>query len=46
MVTWLVEGQIKTKEETVAGIDKMPDAMVRMWNGDNLGKLVVQVAEG
>lgn len=45
MVTWLAEGKIKTKEETVVGIDKMPDAMVRMWTGDKLGKLVVQVAE-
>lgn len=46
MVTWLVSGKIKTKEEVVVGIESMPSAMARMWTGDKLGKLVVQVAEG
>lgn len=45
MVKWLVSGKIKTKEEVVVGIDGMPSAMARMWTGDKLGKLVVQVAE-
>lgn len=45
MVTWLVSGKIKTKEEVVVGIDSMPSAMARMWTGDKLGKMVIQVAE-
>lgn len=45
MVTWLVQGKVKTKEETVMGIDNMPDAMVRRWNGDKFGKLIIQVVE-
>ncbi|KAF3768155.1 NAD(P)-binding protein [Cryphonectria parasitica EP155] len=43
MVTWILQGAIKTKEEVVVGIDNMPDAMVRMWTGDKFGKMVVQV---
>ncbi|KAI9705214.1 MAG: hypothetical protein M1820_005361 [Bogoriella megaspora] len=45
MVTWIAEGKIKTKEEVVTGIDKSPEAMVKMWSGDKFGKMVVKVDE-
>lgn len=43
MVTWLVQGKVKTKEEVVKGIESAPEAMVRMWTGDKFGKLVIEV---
>lgn len=45
MVTWIAEGKIKTREEVVEGIDKAPEAMFRMFNGDKFGKLVVKIDE-
>ena len=45
MITWLKEGKIKTREEVVAGIDKAPDALVRMWKGEKFGKMVIKVDE-
>jgi len=45
MVTWIAEGKIKTKEEVVTGIDKSPEALIRMWRGDKFGKMVVKVDE-
>lgn len=43
MVTWIAQGKIKTREEVVEGIDNAPEALVRMWNGDKFGKMVVKV---
>ncbi|KAJ6447281.1 NAD(P)-binding Rossmann-fold containing protein [Purpureocillium lavendulum] len=43
MVTWIASGKIKTKEDVVVGIDNAPEAMVRMWNGDKFGKMVLKV---
>lgn len=43
MVRWLVEGKLKTKEEVVQGIENAPEAYVKMWKGDKLGKLVLQM---
>lgn len=45
MVTWLAQGKIKTKEEVVTGIDKAPEALVRMWKGEKFGKMVIKVDE-
>ncbi|ROV96782.1 hypothetical protein VMCG_07862 [Cytospora schulzeri] len=39
------KGKIKTKEEVVVGIDNAPEALVRMWNGDRFGKMVIQIDE-
>jgi len=43
MVTWLASGKIKTKEEVMVGIDNAPEAMIRMWNGDKFGKMVLKI---
>lgn len=45
MITWIAEGKIKTREEVVVGLDSAPEAMVRMFNGDKFGKLVLKVDE-
>ncbi|OAQ73880.2 NAD(P)-binding Rossmann-fold containing protein [Pochonia chlamydosporia 170] len=43
MVTWIAQGKIKTREEVVEGIAGAPEAMVRMFNGDKFGKIVIKV---
>lgn len=45
MITWISQGKIKTREEVVIGIDKAPEAMLKMWKGDKFGKMVVKVDE-
>ncbi|ROT74916.1 protaglandin reductase 1 [Penaeus vannamei] len=38
---WIVEGKLKYKETTVKGFDKMPEAFIGLFRGDNTGKAIV-----
>ncbi|MEL6636620.1 MAG: NADP-dependent oxidoreductase [Bacteroidota bacterium] len=40
---WLAQGQIKSRETIVEGIETFPDTFLRLFNGDKLGKLVLKV---
>ena len=42
---YLKDGRIKSKEDIVTGIDTFPEALLKLFNGENFGKLVLQVAE-
>jgi len=42
---WMAEGKLKTKEFIVDGIENFPSALMRLFNGDKLGKLVLKVGE-
>ncbi len=39
---WIHEGKLKVKETTVEGFDKMPEALIGLFTGDNIGKMVVK----
>ena len=45
MGAWMAEGKLKSKEFIVDGIENFPDALLRLFNGDKLGKLVLKVGE-
>jgi NADPH-dependent curcumin reductase CurA len=40
---WLAEGKLRYRETIVPGIEQFPDAFARLFSGDKLGKLVLQV---
>ncbi len=40
---WLADGSLIRREEIVEGLEHAPDALVRLFRGDHLGKLVVRV---
>lgn len=44
MATWLREGKLKAREDIVEGIEKFPDALIKLFNGENFGKLVLKVS--
>lgn len=44
LAAWLAEGKIKHREHVLQGLDRAPEALVRLFAGDHVGKLVVQVA--
>ncbi|MDC8760125.1 NADP-dependent oxidoreductase [Janthinobacterium fluminis] len=44
MGQWLKEGKMKSKVDIVQGIDNFPAALSMLFEGKNLGKLVLQVA--
>lgn len=45
MAKWIGEGKLKTREEIVEGIDTFPDALLKLFRGENTGKLVLKVAD-
>jgi NADPH-dependent curcumin reductase CurA len=42
---YLKEGRLKSKEDTVAGLQNFPEALLKLFSGENFGKLVLQVAD-
>jgi len=45
MAGWLVEGKLKSREDVVQGLETFPEALLKLFRGENTGKLVLQVAE-
>ena len=42
LAEWLAEGKLRTREHVLDGLDRAPEALVRLFTGDHLGKLVVR----
>jgi NADPH-dependent curcumin reductase len=40
---WLRDGRLRFRETVVDGLERMPDAVLGLYRGDNLGKMVVRV---
>jgi NADPH-dependent curcumin reductase CurA len=45
MAGWMAAGQLKTKEDIVEGLETFPDTLLKLFKGENLGKLVIKVAD-
>jgi NADPH-dependent curcumin reductase len=44
MAAYLKDGRMKSKEDVVVGIGTFPETLLKLFNGENFGKLVLQVA--
>ncbi len=45
MAGYLKDGRMKSREDVVFGLDTFPEALLKLFNGENFGKLVLQVAD-
>jgi NADPH-dependent curcumin reductase len=45
MAAYLTDGRMKGREDVVVGIDTFPETLLKLFRGENFGKLVLQVAE-
>ena len=45
MTGYLKEGKMKSKEDVVQGLENFPETLLKLFNGENFGKLVLQVAK-
>jgi len=43
LVNWVVDGQLKYTQTTYHGFDQLPEAFIALFEGKNLGKLIVEV---
>ena len=44
MASYLKSGRMKSKEDIVVGLENFPEALNKLFTGENFGKLVLQVA--
>jgi len=42
---YLREGRMHSREDLVEGLDNFPEALLKLFNGENFGKLVLKVAD-
>jgi NADPH-dependent curcumin reductase CurA len=42
---WLKEGNFKSREDVVDGLEKFPETLLMLFEGKNFGKLVLKVAD-
>ncbi len=43
MAGWLATGQLKTREDIATGLETFPETLLRLFKGENVGKLVLRV---
>jgi NADPH-dependent curcumin reductase CurA len=43
MATWMAAGKLKSREDIVDGLSSFPDAFLRLFKGQNFGKLILRV---
>jgi hypothetical protein len=41
----MAAGRLKTREDIVEGLETFPDTLLRLFKGENIGKLVLKVAD-
>nr|CBA33668.1 Putative NADP-dependent oxidoreductase yfmJ [Curvibacter putative symbiont of Hydra magnipapillata] len=46
MAGYLKDGRMKSKEDVVVGLQTFPETLLKLFNGENFGKLVLEVARG
>ncbi|MFZ1008133.1 MAG: hypothetical protein WAN65_14935, partial [Candidatus Sulfotelmatobacter sp.] len=45
MAGWRAAGKLKSREDIVEGFDKFPEALLMLFKGENVGKLMIKVAD-
>ncbi len=42
---WIAAGKLKSREDIVEGLENFPETLLKLFNGENFGKLVLKVAD-
>jgi NADPH-dependent curcumin reductase CurA len=42
---WIAEGKLKAREDVVDGLETFPETLLKLYRGENFGKLVIKVAD-
>jgi NADPH-dependent curcumin reductase CurA len=45
MAGWLLAGKLKSREDIVPGLETFPDTLLKLFSGENNGKLILKVAD-
>ena len=44
MAGWMAQGKLKTREDIGDGFESFPETLLRLFKGENTGKLLIRVA--
>jgi NADPH-dependent curcumin reductase CurA len=42
---WVAEGKLKAREDVVEGLETFPETLLKLFSGENFGKLVLKVSD-
>jgi hypothetical protein len=42
---WMAQGRLKSREDIVEGLETFPETLLKLFKGENIGKLVLKVAD-
>lgn len=42
---WIAQGKLKSREDIVEGLETFPEAFLKLFKGENFGKLILKVAD-
>jgi hypothetical protein len=45
MATWMAAGKLKSREDIVEGLETFPETLLKLFKGENTGKLILKVAD-
>ncbi len=45
MAGWLAAGKLVSREDIAEGLEHFPETLLRLFEGENTGKLVLEVAD-
>jgi NADPH-dependent curcumin reductase CurA len=45
MADWMAAGKLKSREDIVEGFETFPETLLKLFKGENTGKLVLKVAD-
>jgi NADPH-dependent curcumin reductase CurA len=45
MAGWMAAGKLKSREDFVEGLQNFPEALVKLFTGENFGKLILKVSD-
>ncbi len=46
MAGWMAAGKLKSREDVVSGFETFPETFLKLFNGENVGKLMLKVSDG
>ena len=44
LIGWYLSGKLKSREDIVSGIETFPETLLKLFSGENFGKLILKVA--
>jgi len=45
IAAWIAAGKLKSREDVVEGLETFPETLLKLFSGENFGKLVLKIAD-